>query len=76
MTNSFYLHYEDMRKMALVCCGSSPGPLLMEGNSLHTPPRSHILGVGVETEYVMQKKKKKPNETDTDKSASCGLVAP
>lgn len=55
MTNSFYLHYEDM-KMALVCCRSSPGLLLIEGNSVHTPPHSHIHGVGVETEYVIQKK--------------------
>lgn len=45
-TNSFYLHYKDMKKMALVCCGSGPGPLLIEGNSLHTPPHLHILGVG------------------------------
>lgn len=73
MTNSFYLHYEDM-KMALVCCRSSPGLLLIEGNSVRTPPHSHILGVGVETEYVIQKKK--PNETDTDRSALWGLVAP
>lgn len=41
--------------MALVCGGSGPGPLLIEGNSLHTPPHLHILEVGVETEYVIQK---------------------
>lgn len=58
--------------MALVCRGTGPDPLLIEGNSLHTPPHLHILGVGVETEYVIQKKS---NETDTDKSALCGLVA-
>lgn len=44
-----------MKKMALVCGGSGPGPLLIEGNSLHTPPHLHILEVGVETEYVIQK---------------------
>lgn len=39
MTNSIYLHSEDIKKkLVLVCCGSSPGPLLMEGNNLHTPP--------------------------------------
>lgn len=58
--------------MALVCQRTGPGPLLIEGNSLHTLPHLHILGVGVETEYAIQKT---PNETDTDKSALCGLVA-
>lgn len=57
--------------MALVCCGSGPGPLLTEGNSLHTPPHLRILGVGVTTECDT----KMPNETDTGKSALCGLVA-
>ena len=52
MSNSLYLHDEDMRKMALVC--SSPGPLLIEG-SLHTPPHSHILGLRGEAEYVIKK---------------------
>lgn len=33
-----------------------------------------MLGVGVETEYVIEKKGL--NETDTDGSALCGLVAP
>lgn len=29
--NSFYLHYEDVTKMALVSCGIGLGSLLIEG---------------------------------------------
>lgn len=55
MTNSIYLHFEDIKKkMVLVCCGSSPGPLLIEGNNSHTPPHSHILGVETECDTLMK----------------------
>lgn len=73
MTNSFYLHYEDMKKMALVWW-QQPRSFADRGQQLaHTPTFTHSWGGGGNR---ICDTKKKTNETDTDRSVLCGLVAP